>query len=239
MDLQDQNKQKPEKNKKLYVLALKKSYWLLVGLVPILIIFLLLVHKPFGYSPAGKADDDNQQKQLSTDITNRLLPQFYNSIQGSEPFDITIAEQQVNDIIAYCNWPRCYRGFIFHTPKATLSRDLIKLMCTVVKSGIDIELAVTVRAKPKLDEEGLLNFNVNEVEVGAINITLLAAIIAKKIYQQQHYIDPNDLRSRIVVSLFENKPFKPVFEVKNRKVRIEQINLGPGKLTLRFLPIPD
>ena len=237
--MKDEKKQKPKKN--LYISVLKKSCWLLISIVISLIIVWLLLYKPAGYISAKNNTADSRQKQLSTNLTNRLLPELYNGVQRAEPFDMTLNEADLNEIIAQSSWPRHSGGFIFYTPNATLSIDTIGLMSTVVLVKGKIELVVILQAKPALNENGLLNFNIAEVKIGALNITPLAAYIAKKTYQkhQPDYIDHNDFRSIIADSVFQNKPFEPVFKVKNKKVRIEKINIDTGKLTLRFSPIPD
>ncbi|MFC1739690.1 hypothetical protein ACFL1G_11700 [Planctomycetota bacterium] len=237
--MKDKNKHKPEEPKSIYVRVLKKYCWLLIGMVPTLIIIALLLYKPAGYIPADKTDVHKQPEQLSTNLTNRLMPEFYNGVQRSEPFEMTIREKDINELIAQSEWPRNSDGFAFYAPKAILAPDTISMMSTVVKSGI--ELVLTISAEPAFNEDGLLSFNIDKVKIGAMNITPLAAIVAKKTYEQTRpdVVRPDDISALIAGSIFENKPFEPIFRVRGRNVRLENIKIDSEELTVRFLPIPD
>jgi uncharacterized protein YpmS len=232
-------KEKPksdEQPKKRYVKFLKRAIWPAISLTLSIIIILLLLYKPAGYLPADEAEALRGQRQLSQNITNRLLPEFYNGIQHTESFEMTINEEEINELIAQAKWPKYSEGFVFYTPKASLDSGKIGLMCTVLQFGLDVELVITIETQPKLDENGLLNVNVTQVKIGAVNITPLAEFFAKKMYQEQkpEYIEAWDWRSKIASSIFENAGFEPVFLVKDRWVRLEALDIREEFVKVRL-----
>jgi uncharacterized protein YpmS len=228
----DKEKQQPEQIKKPHKKFLKRAIWPCISLTLSLIIVLLLLYKPAGYIPADKAAAQSSESQLSQNITNRLLPEFYNGIQQPEPFEMTITEKEINEIIAHAKWPKYSEGFIVYAPKASLSTGKVGFMCTILQLGLDVELVVTVQTEPGLEEDGLLNINVTEVKVGAVNITPLASFLARRMYQEQKpdYIDPEDWRGKIAGSIFENAGFEPVFRIKRRWVRLKELEIKEGSL---------
>ncbi|MHC4759512.1 MAG: hypothetical protein ACYTE8_12720, partial [Planctomycetota bacterium] len=90
--------------------------------------------------------------------------------------------------------------------------------------------------KPHLDEEGLLNINVIQVKVGAMNITPLASFLARKMYQEQkpEFVDQGDWRSKVAASIFENAGFVPIFRIKKRWVRLEDLQIEQGAIRIRL-----
>ncbi len=118
--------------------------------------------------------------------------------------------------------------------------DSIVVMGTVVMEGA--ELVATVVAEPIIDAEGLLNLQVASVSMGAVDITPLARVLARRICQQQFAaagIDANDVQAQMAASVLDGVPFKPVFEVEDKKVRVEKIMIEPKKLTIHFVPASD
>ena len=214
----------------------KKVYWLLADLGVALIILVLLLYRPARYNPP----DITYDKQVSSYLTHELLPQLYNGAQRQEPFDIVIIQENIKDIVAESKWPREYDGIKFSAPNVLFIPDSIVLMGTATLKGV--KFVVTVVAEPRLDEKGLLNLHVAKVKIGAMNITPLAGIIARRMYQHQltmTNIDKEDLRVQIAASLLNDEPFEPVFEIEDKKVRIEKIIIEQEKLTICLVPAPS
>jgi uncharacterized protein YpmS len=235
--LKEKEKSQPEpKRKSRSRKTLKRLIWPAISLTLSIIIVLLLLYKPAGYISADEAVAVGGDKQLSQEVTNRLLPEFYNGIQQSESFEMIISENEINELISHAKWPKYSEGFIFYTPKTSLSVGKIGLMCTILQFGLDVELVVTVEMEPSLDENGLLNINVTELKVGAVNITPLAAFLGKRMYQEQKpdYIDQEDWRGKIAASIFENSAFEPVFWAKGRWVKVEELDIEQGLLKIRL-----
>lgn len=221
---------KKEKSKKIY------WYWLLVDLAIAAFIFALLLHRPARYGRPDVADS----KQVSQYLTNELLPDIYNKVQRDEPFDITIMQERTVDIVGLTDWPKESEGITLLMPKVFFIPRRIMLMGTAVVRGV--ELVVTIVAEPALDRQGLLNLHVRKVKVGAINITPLAKVIAKRMYAQTLAtinIDTEDIRTQIAASLLNDEPFEPVFKIKGKKVRVEKITITQEKLTIRLVPASD
>ncbi len=215
---------------------LKKRYWLLVNLGIVIVILILLLYKPTHYGPPDFA----WSKEVSPYMTHELYPQLYNGVQRDQPFDLIVTQEGINDIIAHSKWPKKSDGISFFAPVVLFVPDSIVLMGTANIKGV--QFVVTIVAEPGLDDQGLLNLQVTKVKVGAMNITLLAGVVAKRMYQQQLAttpIDTKDLGAQIAASILNDKPFKPVFKLEGKKVRIEKITITQGKMTIRLAPASD
>jgi len=217
----------------------KKRYLLLADLVAVIIILLLLLYKPAHYDPPKPIGAAN--KEVSPYLTHVILPQLYNESQLGEPFYLTITQEGINDIIARSKWPRESNGVTLSAPVVHFVPDNVVLMGTASVKGV--ELVVTIVLKPALDQAGLLNLRVAKVKIGAMNLTPLAKLIAKRMYRKQIAtapIDKEDIGAQIAASLLNNEPFVPIIrstiENEDIKVRIEKVTISQEKLTLRLVP---
>ncbi|MCX5635090.1 MAG: hypothetical protein NTW55_04525, partial [Planctomycetota bacterium] len=202
-----------KKNKKK---KFKKIYWLLIDLAIAAVILVLLLHKPGRYMPPKPPAD----KQISRYLTNELLPQLYNGVQRGEPFDLTVSQDGINDAIASSKWPKESEGAKILTPQVFFVPDGAIVMGPVVMKGV--EFVVTVELKSAFDAKGLLTLNVEQVKIGAMNITPIARIVARKMYTQQLAktdVDTENTLAKIAASLLNSEPFEPVFKVEKKKVR--------------------
>ncbi|MBA7664870.1 hypothetical protein ES703_72935 [subsurface metagenome] len=215
----------------------KKVYFVLAGLAAVPVAFVsLLLYKPAHFSPP----DITYNKQVSPYLTHELLPHIYNNAQLGEPFDLTIIQNKTKDIIALTRWPKELDGLRVSAPQVLFVADGIVLRGTVAVRGV--QFVVTIVAEAGLDQEGLLNLRVAKVKIGAMNITALARMLAKRIYQRRFAmsdIDAEDWRAQIAASLLDNEPFAPVFEIEDRKVRADKITITQGKLTIHLVPAYD
>ncbi|MBN1392988.1 MAG: hypothetical protein JW947_09330 [Sedimentisphaerales bacterium] len=218
--------------------GLRRLYVLLIvaaAISAVAVIFLvLLFHKPSSYKPL----DFSGSREVSLYLTHQLLPDFYNGIQLQEPFELVVAEDGINDAVAHFKWPRQLGGVGFSAPMVFFADDAVVLMGTVSTDGT--ELVITITAHPALDAEGLLNLNVAGVKIGAVDISPLAAVLAKKISDAKYAaqpVDENDFRTKMTMAILNGEPFDPVFKVEDKKVRIEKISLEQKKLTIRFTPV--
>jgi hypothetical protein len=240
------NKDNKDTDKKLKVRKkrkFKKRYLLLIDLVLAIIILYSLSYKPAGYRPPGTVPAGNNQDQVSPYLSNVLLPQLHNGAQRQEPFDLVVIQKGINEAIARLQWPKESNGVLLSAPTVFFVPEKIVLMGTASLKGAD--LVVTVVAKPSLDEEGLLHLRVEKVKIGAMNITPVARLMAKRMYNERLAtvnVDTENLRAKIAASLLINQPFEPVFNIRdifddvNKKVRVEKITMAQKKLTLRLVP---
>lgn len=218
----------------------KRVYLLLavlaVVLAIVIVVFALLFHRPFSYKPL----DLTNSKQVSVYLTHELLPDLYNGVQYQEPFELVVTQSGINDIVARFNWPQQLSGVEFSAPMVFFAPDSIVLMGTVLLEGA--EFVATVIAAPELDAEGLLNLQVVSVKLGAVDITPLAGVLAKRICRQQFAdkgINAEDLWAQMAESLLNGEPFEPVFEIVDKKVRVEKITIKQKKLIIRLVPVFD
>lgn len=221
----------------------KKRYWLLLDLVLAIIIFTLLFHKPARYKSQDTVPAGNNQDQINPYLTNVLLPQLYNGAQHQEPFDLVVIQKGINETISQYQWPQESNGVVLSAPTVFFVPDGIVLMGTANIKGA--ELVVTVVAKPSLDEQGLLHLRVEKVKIGAMNITPIARLMAKRMYAERLAtvnVDTENLRAKIAASLLNDEPFEPIINVRDifddvdKKVRVEKITITQKKLILRLVP---
>jgi len=215
----------------------KLVIWLLVDLAVAAIIFALLLYRPGRYKPANLSSGSYKRGQVSPYLTHDLGPTFNKGIQYREPFELVITQKGITDIITRGNWPMESEGVLLYAPAALFVPGTVVLMGTADVKGI--EFIITIELEPKIDEQGLLNLEVAKVKVGAMNITPLAKMMAKKMYAQRVAaipIDKEALQIKIAASLLTDEPFEPVFRVDDKKVRIEKITVAKEKLLLRLVP---
>jgi hypothetical protein len=231
---------KKRKSKKL-----RRLCWLLAALAAAIIFLFLLSHRPGRYNPLEFTHDT----LVSPYLTNVLAPAFNNGVQLGEPFDLVVTQEGINEVIAWHHkhkWSRRFGELGYSAPEVFFAPDTIILMGAVTVAGRGF--VVTVVAKPTLDDDGLLKLRVTKVKIGAVNITLIARIIAKAAYRKRletKPIDKDDIRAKIWPSLLNNEPFDPVFKVKDaldkedKKVRVKNITIIQKKLILHLVPLPD
>ena len=237
MDLSKTEMQRTETDLQIRKKARRKKLirWLLIDIAVAAIVFSLLLYRPGRYNPAGS--DNYKQGEVSPYLTNELSPTVYNGSQRVEPFDVIITQDGLNDIIARGNWPMESEGVLLYAPAALFIPGRLVLMGTADAKGV--KFVVTIELEPKIDEEGLLNLQLAKLKVGAMNITPLAKIIAKKMYLQKISgleIDSNTIQTKIVASLLTDEPFEPVFSIDEKKVRIEKITIENEKLLAHLVP---
>jgi len=239
MNSKDTDKKLKVRRKK----KIKKRYWLLLDLVLAIIILALLFYKPARYRSPDTVPIGNGQEEISPYLTNVLLPQLYNGAQHDEPFNVDVIQKGINETIARLKWPQESNGVTLSAPTVFFVPDNIVLMGTANIKGA--ELVVTIVTRPRLDEQGLLHLKVEKVKIGAMNITPLARLMAKRMYTERLEtvpVDTENLRAKIAASLLNDEPFEPVFNVRDifddvdREVRIEQVTITQKKLTARLVP---
>ena len=215
----------------------KLVIWLFIDLVVIAVVLLLLLHTPKHYKPVDINSFDHEPGQVSPYLTHELSPQFYNGAQRGEPFELVITQKGINEIVAGWGWPRMSEGAMLYAPAVLFVPNSVVLMGTVSIKGVDF--VVTIGLEPKINEIGQADLQVTDVKVGAMNITLPAKLIAKKMYAKRIgtvHVDTKTIESKIAASLLNGESFEPVFEVDKRRVRIEKITVEKEKLTTRLVP---
>jgi len=213
--------------------------WLLVDLVVAAVIITLLLYTPGRYNPIEFESGSYKRGEVSSYLTHKLGPAFHNGVQYRKPFELLVTQNGINDIIARADWPMESEGILLYKPAALFVPGIIVLMGTADAKGV--EFIVTVELEPKIDEQGLMNLHVAKVKVGAMNLTPIAKMLAKKMYAERladipEGINTETIQAKIVASLLNNQPFETVFSIDKKKVRIEKITIEEEKLRLRLVP---
>ncbi len=210
--------------------------WLLVDLSVAAVIFALLLYTPGLYNPAGNNPDGYKRGQVHPYLTH-LSSELYNGAQRGKPFELVVTQKGINEIITWSRWPKESEGIMFSAPAVLFVPGSIILMGTAHIKGV--EFVVTIMLEPRVNEQGLLNLQVAKVKVGAMNITPLAKMMAKKMYAQRLAampIDTEALTTKIAGALLNDEPFEPILRVENKKVRVEKITIAQEKSILHLVP---
>ena len=210
--------------------------WLLVDLAIACTIFALLLYKPSRYSPMEANFAGSNARRVHPYLTH-LSSEFYNGVQREKPFELIVLEEGINEVISQSEWPMESEGVRFSAPAVLFVPESIILMGTANIRGA--EFVVTVVMEPNVDQGGFLNLQVAKVKIGAMNITPLAKIMAKKMYQNRLATEPIDIgdwRAKIAGALLNDEPFEPVFKVEDKTVRVEKVTVAPGQLILHLVP---
>ena len=213
------------KKTKLRILYSAIALLILLG-----VLLKLLTYKPTGYNPS-QSDETNE---VSRYLTHYLAPGFYNGLQSQKPFDLEITQAGIKDIIAHSKWPRKTSGLIISAPAVILGPKKIMAMANININGVD--LVVTVKVLPKLNSAGQMILKLDKVIVGAVNMTAVAKMVADQAYQNIQFSEKYALTAQILASILKNEPFEPVFEINNKKVEIQKIEITTGKITLKLIP---
>jgi hypothetical protein len=212
----------------------KKIYWLLFDLVVGVVIILLILYRPGDYAPPRSVEGG----QVSKYLTHQLMVDFYNGIQKQEPFELVVTQDGINDIIVHSNWSGEYQSTRLSRPCVLFEPGSVVFMATVDLRAA--QFIVSAVLEPMINAEGLLVLNISAVKVGAMNLTIPAKMMAKKMYKKRlenYHIDRQDIRTKITGALFNDKPFEAVFEIDGRRMRTEKVTVGQGKLTVSLRPI--
>ena len=158
-------------------------------------------------------------------------------VPSKEPFDIVITQEALNDIINRADWPIESEGILIYAPTAQIDPNIVTLMCTAKFESI--EFIITIELNANIDKQGLFNFNISKIKIGALNITPIAKLTAKKMYTERiAAIDDIDLstwRAKIAASLLNDEAFEPVFDTGGQSVKVVKIVTEKGKLTASLI----
>jgi len=221
-------KRKKSRRRKLLI-------WLSIDVFVAAVVILLLVHKPSQYDPAAPVQTDPNGQPVDPYLYRDLSSKFYNEAQRQRPFEMVVLDKALNQAIAQLKWPQESGGVTLLAPQVLFAPGRITLMGTTKVEGADF--VVTIEFGPRLDDQGQLNLLGEKVKVGAINVTPLAKMMAKRMYRERlasAAVDMEDLRTKIAASLFNEEPFDPVLKVEDKWVRLKSFDLVDGKLTARF-----
>ncbi len=214
----------------------KKRFWVLIDLSILFFFFSLLLYRPLRYSRPEPIETD----EVSTYWTHELMPEIYNGAQRRMPFEVVIKQEKINEAVASSGWPKFSDGFSFYAPEVFFEPGRIILIGAARLK--EVEFIITVAGEPVINEAGLLNLHIIKVKVGAVPVTIVSKIIARKMYTKQISeieIDADDWRVKILSSLLNDEPFEPIFDAEDKKVRIIKVDIEKGELRISFEPVSE
>jgi len=220
------------------------AIWLLIDLTVAALVFILLLYRPGRYDPMSPTGF--KPGQVSPYLT-LFHSDIYNGAQSGRPFDANLSEEGVNDIIARggldWDWPLEQDGVMLYAPAAVLEPGSLVLMGTANIKGV--ELVVTIELQANIDQKGLLSLKLGKFKVGAMNITPIAKLMAKKMYTEQvavANVDKDAWQTKIIASLLNDEPFEPLFRMPTdrmprKRLRVQKVAIQEGKLSFRLIPV--
>jgi len=213
--------------------------WLAIDVAVAAVVIGLLLYKPARYHPAvpPPASDDANDQAVHPYLHRDLASTFYNNAQKQRPFDMAILDQSLNEAIVRLKWPQQSEGVSLSAPEILFVPGRIVIMGTATVEKA--KFVVTIEVAPRMDDKGYLDLAVEKVKVGAMNVTPLAKMMARKMYREQvntGAIDMENLGTKIVASLLNGEPFEPVVDAGDKRVRLKSFEIAPGKLTAQFVP---
>ncbi|MFC1764043.1 hypothetical protein ACFL6U_18465 [Planctomycetota bacterium] len=219
---------------------LKIICWLSTDIIALVVIAILLFHTPSGYQPNLTVTNQGD-RQLVPRYWSYLSSEIYNRAQLKQPFDLIIEQEPVNEAIAQAPWPQRSESAALYAPTATFMPGLAQFIGTAEVQGAEFHL--TIEIKPTIDPNGMATLRIRAIRIGAMNITPVAKLMARKAYHEQiMMIDHDRIESKIVASLLDGKDFDPVFTVKNlggrrATVRVNSINIEADRIVVGMEPI--
>lgn len=203
---------------------------LLIGLGVVVVILMLLFNRPAAYHPVYVRPDNS----ISTYLTNGLLPAIYNGAQRGEPFDLVVAQENINEVVGQ------YKpsGSRFSKPMVVFLPGRVVLMGTVNLGGL--KFIASFVTEPRIDEQKQVKLKLKKVKIGAVGVTPFAKRLARRIYREQIVTaekDTQGVEELIIIMMLNDEPVASVFDIDDKKVRLEKITVAEGKLTLRLVPV--
>jgi hypothetical protein len=233
-DFSGKTVEKPKKSRRRRLLL-----WLLIDLVVAAIVIGLLIYKPAHYNPVAQAAGAGADgDRVHPYITHDLMPTLYNGAQDRRPFEMVVLDQGLNEAIAQTEWFQQSGGIQLRAPAIAFAPGRVILMGTADIEGANF--VVSIELGPQMTEDGRLNLRVEKVKVGAMNVTLLARMVARRMYQERidiGGIDTDDWRAKIAASLLVEEPFEPIFPVEDKWVRVQSFDISQGKLIAQLVPV--
>ncbi len=214
----------------------KLAFWLFIDLAVTLLVIALLLHRPGGYNPSARGPYDPDEVHP---YWLKLSSQFYNGVQRGNPFEIVVRQEPLNEAVAQADWPKEAEGVMLYAPAVVFEPNNVVLMGTADIEGV--KLIVTVEIAPYIDETGFFHLDVATVKVGAVNVTPLAKMMAKKNYHERvgpEGIETDNLLNTVIISLLTGQSFDPVVLAEDRRARLTTCTVGQQTLTLHFFPLP-
>ena len=230
--MEQEKKKKPRKSRRRKLL-----YWLLIDLVVAATVIGLLFYKPSQYNPVASTAVAGDGGRVHPYLHRDLYSTLYNGAQRQRPFEMVVLDKPLNEAIAQARWPQQAEGITFSAPEVLFRPGRIVLMGTADLEGA--KFVITIELEPRTEDQGLLNIHVAKIKIGAMNITPLAKMIAKRMYQERLEtvpVDTNAIQTKIAASLLNVEPFDPVFKIDDKWVRLESCEITEGKLVARLVP---
>lgn len=194
-------------------------------------ILILFWYTPRAYKPIRPANPE----EVSHYLTHELGPEFYDQVQRNEPFELTISQSGLNDIISRWNWPQQIGEATFSDPYIIFSQQSVILMGTLKYKKVSSVISIT--ALPAMDSDGKISLNIRSVRFGMVPATTLLTTLVQKAFDDtpNHFAEDPEAREKIQ-SLIRGEPIDPRFRISEHRVQVTDFSIETGFLKLTLLP---
>ena len=217
-------------------LSERRKRQLLIGLTAVLVILILLFHRPAAYHPVYVRSDNS----ISTYLTNELLPAIYNGAQREQPFEAVITQESINEVVGRLDStssPYKGGGSRLSKPMVVFSPGRVVLMGTINQGGL--KFVISFETEPRINEPNSVNLRLTSVKIGALSVTPFARRLARRMYREQIAAerDMQDIGGLIIRMVLNDEPVESVFDIEDKEIRVEKIIVSEGKLAIRLVPV--
>lgn len=213
----------------------KLAYWLFIDVCVAVLVIGLLLHRPGRYRPLPSGPYEPGQIHQ---YWNELSQHFYNRTQERKAFEMVIEQGRANEAVAAGDWPKESQGVLLYSPAVVFEPGRVVMMGTVDAEGVKLIAAVEI--SPAIDPNGMLALEVAKFKIGAMNITPVARMVAKRMYSERISaggVDLEDIGTLIAAALLNAEKFDPVFKAEDKKARLTAVRVEAGRLVLSFEPV--
>ncbi len=226
-----------DRKSRLKIVLLTVLAVLALAIISVVVAFFSLLSNSGEYVLPENSDSN----EVSPYLTHYLAPEFWNTVQKDEPFEIVVSQDGLNDVISRDSivdggWPVEYNFIRVYAPQMKFETDQITILGKAVYNEMEVYLKALGSAK--LTEEGLMKIGIDDIYAGKINVRNFVLATAKKQFQELHP-DVNSLSydAKIAYGIINDQPFEPVFQIADRKVKVSRLDLKDGKIVIEFTPV--
>lgn len=188
-----------------------------------------LFETPSNFRPVRLASDANMSQYL----TNYILPQLYNELQLNQPFNLSISQDGINDIIVRQIDVDTLKRANLSDFSVTFIKKMVLLTAKTKYSGFNF--IMTLVLKPAIDKNGYFTLDNSQIYAGQSRIPYSSRAIKRKIVEGLTGFVNNLKINDFNQPLLDNK-IEPVFSLNRQKHRIDKITVLDNELVIHFQP---
>jgi hypothetical protein len=207
--------------------------------------YVLVSSSPVDYAPVELS---LVQKETAARRFFQRVQEFHNAAEDVKPFAWSVSQDEVNEYLAAMDeiayqQPDHARGEVdsamaatgFASPAVAMHDGKLSIMVRSTKAGKVLWANVSFENSP----DGQMRIRLRGAGAGCLGLP--GSLENRPVESLKEFLAIGNGQAKTLRSVLElagGKPFEPVFGFrKNRKVRIDAVEIFEGKLTLRLSPV--